>query len=304
MKNILVIGGSMFTGRVFSIQASRNGGFNLHVVNRGNFPMALDRVEQYKCDRHDPQMVAELIPDIHYDALVDFCAYTPGEIRSVVDALGSRIRQYIFFSTSSIYLPAEGYLDEESPFIDLHGKDGDVVNDYIRNKIILEQELAESCGNNEIGYTILRPSFIYGPFNYAPRESFFIELIAKKRAVPVPVDATARFCFVYVLDIAQALMKCIGDKKAYGEAFNLADEEAVTYSRLISCFEHCNKGPFDTREVTVEQAEKEQLPLPFPLTGDTLYDSRKFSHMFDFGYTPLTDGMEKTFNIFYSLYTS
>ena len=303
MKNVLVIGGSIFTGRVFSIQSSKNGNFDLHVVNRGNFPMDLERVTQYKCNRHSPRMLARLVPDIVYDALVDFCAYEPGDIKSLIDMLGGMIRQYIFFSTASVYAQSGDFLDEGSPLIELPDAGADPAVAYVRKKIELERELADACGKAGIEYTILRPAFIYGPFNYAPRESYFIELIAKKYSVPVPVDAPARFNFVYVLDVAEALMKLIGDKNACGEIFNLAGEEAITYPQLISDFERYNNGPFETREVTVAQVEKENIQLPFPLLDSTLYDGRKITSLFDFCYTPFTEGMERTFKIFYSIYT-
>ena len=304
MKNVLVIGGSVFTGRVFSIQASRNGGFSLHVVNRGNYPMDLERVAQYKCDRHDPGTIANLVPDITYDALVDFCAYTPGEIAPLIDALDGRIKQYIFFSTASVYTPGNGFLDEGSAILDISAKEKDITIEYIRGKLELERELAAARVKTGINYTILRPTFIYGPFNYAPRESYFVELIAKKHAVPVPVDASSRFNFVYVLDIAAALMACIGDERAYNTAFNLAETEAINYPLLISEFERCNNGSFAKREVTVAQADEERIPLPFPLTGDTLVSGEKFANTFDFNYTPFSVGIEKTFSVFYSLYTT
>ena len=304
MKNVLVIGGSVFTGRVFSIKASRSNEFDLHVVNRGNHPMELERVAQYKCDRHDPGMIAKLVPDVPYDALVDFCAYNPGEIEPVISALGGRIKQYVYFSTASVYVPADGFLDERAPMLNASVESTGFVDDYIKKKIDLERELADACSGAGIKYTILRPTFIYGPFNYAPRESFFIELIAKKQAVPVPVDSTARFNFVYVIDIADILMKCIGNEKAYDEIFNLAGVEAVTYRQLMAEFERCNGGPFETREVTVAQVDEEMIPLPFPLIGDTLVDGGKFAQIFGFDYTPFSVGMEKTFGIFHTIFTT
>ena len=329
MKNVLVIGGSVFTGRVFSIQSSKNGGFDLHVVNRGNYPMELEHVTTYKCNRHSPRMIARLVPDITYDALVDFCAYEPGEIKSVIDALGGRIKQYIFFSTASVYVPTQGFIDENTPIVSSPDAsalrassskvtassasvsnasvmtfDNDMTDDYVQNKIKLENELIEACEKAGIKYTILRPTFIYGPFNYAPRESYFIERIARKRPVPVPIDAQSRFNFVYVLDIAAALMTCIGDKRAYDNVFNLAGAETLTYPQLISDFERYNSGPFETLGVTVAQAEEEQIPLPFPLSDDVLVDGKKFAEAFEFEYTPFSEGMERTFKVFYSLYTT
>jgi len=304
MKNVLVIGGSVFAGRVFSIQASRNGGFELHVVNRGNYPLNLERVNQYKCDRHSPRMIARLVPDIKYDALVDFCAYEPGDIKSVIEALGDRASQYIFFSTASVCAPGDDFLSEGAPLIEFSEDGRDVISDYLYKKIKLERELVDACGKAGISYTILRPTFIYGPFNYAPRESYFIEMIARNQVVPVPADATSRFNFVYVLDVAAALITCIGDERAYNDTFNLAGPEALTYRQLISDFERYNTGPFETREVSVAEVEAANIPLPFPLTGDELVNGNKFAQTFDFQYTPFSEGMEKTFNIFHSLYTT
>ena len=304
MKNVLVVGGSMFTGRVFSIKASRDGRFMLHVVNRGNYPMDLERVIQYKSDRHDMGKISSITQNIVYDAIVDFCAYEPGDIEPLIETLSGRVKQYIFFSTASVCVPGGGFLDESAPLINTLGNANDPTDAYIRNKILLEHELFRASEKAGICCTILRPTFIYGPFNYAPRESFFIELIAKKRAVPFPADASSRFNFVYVLDIAAALMECIGDEKSYGGIFNLAGTEAVTYPILMRELEHCNGSAFETREVTVEQAEKENIPLPFPLTGDTLVDGSKFSRAFGLSYTPFSEGMKKTFEVFYSIYAT
>ena len=303
-KNVLVIGGSAFTGRVFSIKASRSENFDLHVVNRGQFPLGLERVTEYKCDRHSPRMIARLVPDIKYDALIDFCAYKPGEIKSVIDALGSRIGQYIFFSTASVYEPAgEQLITERGRTVSAVGSKG-AVDEYILNKLALEKELIEACENVGIKYTIFRPTFIFGPFNYAPRESFFIELIARKHVVPIPTDSTSHFCFVYVMDIAEILMKSIGNKKTFDQIFNLSGKEDVTYAQLISDFERYNGGPFDSRVVTVKEAVDESIPLPFPLTETILYNGEKIEKALDFEYTSFSEGMEKTFQVFYSLFTT
>ena len=305
MKNVLVIGGSVFAGRVFCIQASKSGEYNLHVVNRGNFPMELAHVTQYKCNRRSPRMIARLVPDITYDALIDFCAHSPGEIKPVIDALGGRIKQYIFFSTASVYAPGVTTPSEISPVINVSKDDGSPSEiESSRAKIQLERELIENCEKAGIKYTILRPAFIYGPFNYAPRESFYIQLIARKHVVPIPADATARFNFVYVLDVADALMACIGDSRAYNEIFNLAGTESVTYQQLLADFERYNSGPFETREFTAQEATEKQIPFPFPLTEDAVYNGRKITETLDFKYTPFSEGMEKTFKTFYSLYTT
>jgi len=107
-----------------------------------------------------------------------------------------------------------------------------------------------------------------------------------------------------VIDIAHTLMSCIGDEKAYDGIFNLASPEALTYEKLISEFERNSSQPFEKREVTVAQADEERIPFPFPMTGDTLVNGSKFAHAFDFSYTPFSEGMAKTFEVFYTLFST
>lgn len=303
MKSVLVIGGSAFTGRIFSIQASKKDNYDLHVVNRGQFPLNLPNVTEYKCDRHSPRMIARLVPDVDFDALVDFCAYEPGEISSVVSALKGRIKQYVLFSTASAYAPpGDNARDEDAPL--LTESDGGAVDEYVYKKILLEQELKEACNKHGVAYTILRPTFIYGPFNYAPRESYYIELIARKYTVPVPTDATGKWNFVYAFDIAEALFACIGNSIAYNKIYNLSAPEVCTYEMFMKAMRDFNVNSFETRELTVQQVIDEHVPLPFPLDVSELYDGQKICRDLGFKYTPFEEGMGKTFKIFYSLFIS
>jgi len=304
MKQVLVIGGSYFAGRVHAILTSKgdsgDGDIYLHVVNRGNYPLNLPNVTQYICDRHDTAKLAEILPDITFDAVVDFCGYEPNDISSVVNALSERINQYIFISISSVYDPLGDKPKTESDPV-LHSFSGGVISDYVMKKCLLELELTNICAAKNIPYTILRPSFIYGPFNYAPRESYFIKLIAEGKPVPVPTDATGRFSFVYVMDVADVINLSIANPKAYNEIFNLAGNDE-TYDSFIATLEKCNGGIFETQPVTVQQVLDENIPLPFPLNNDELYSGKKVEDVFGYKYTPFETGMKKTFTVFKNVY--
>ena len=282
---------------------SKNKDYELHVVNRGQFPLNLETVKEYKTDRHTPVMVKHLLPKIEFDAMVDFCAYAPGDTVSLLQMLKGRIKHYILFSTASVYEPFDHKIKKEGDPV-VSNTEGDSVSNYIYNKIQLEQEAVAACEQLGIPYTILRPTFIYGPFNYAARESYFVELIARGHVVPVPIDATAKFNMVYVFDIARALELLICNEKAYNEIFNLSAPDEITYAVLLEAFTKFNGGPYLTKSVTVDEVIADNIPLPFPLTEDELFSGKKFSDTFEFEYTPFIEGMEKTYKIFYSLFTS
>jgi 2'-hydroxyisoflavone reductase len=299
-KNVLVIGGSYFAGRVFSIYTSRRDKVALHVVNRGKYTLNLPGVCEYKCDRHDVEKLSAILPDMKFDAIVDFCGYNPGEISAIINALPGRIGQYIFISTSSVYV-STGVKKEGDPVMEPDR--ADPILEYISNKVLLEREMKDTCGPRGIPYTIVRPTFIYGPYNYAPRESYFIKHIVKGIPVPEPTDASAKFSMVYVADVARALETFVGDKEAYNEEYNLAGVEQVTYASLFSELERCNGAPFARKPVTVSQVKSENIPLLFPLDADDLCSGEIMSQRFGFEYTSFSAGMDKTFAAFKAVYS-
>lgn len=95
MKNILILGGSYFVGRVFTIMAA-SAGHALTLINRGRFSMErYGTKEELHFDRHDVQALRSMSAQ-HYDAVVDFCGYEPGDVCTVVENLPGTIGQYIF----------------------------------------------------------------------------------------------------------------------------------------------------------------------------------------------------------------
>ena len=102
-KKILVLGGSYFTGRVFVMVASQKG-YEMTVVNRGRFSVkSYENVTEYACDRHDYQTVSKLPLEKEYDAVVDFCAYAPGDIENLWSYLPCSVRRYIYISTADVH---------------------------------------------------------------------------------------------------------------------------------------------------------------------------------------------------------
>lgn len=295
-KKILAIGGSYFIGRVFSILTARDDSFELTVVNRGSQPLRLDNVEEIVCDRHDTEKLKELLAGKTFDAAIDFCAYEAGDAQAMMELLKGIANQYIYISTCSVM--GEGSpvpLDENAPVLIPEGSDP--VSEYVMSKALLEAEVGIVSEAIEIPCTIVRPSFAYGPFNYAPRESWFIKKIVDGEPIPLVTDATAKFNFSYVFDIAHALQAMSGNEKAYDQIFIVCGPEEITNQEFVVILQ-ADMGPFETFPVTVEQVESDKIALPFPLSEDALYDGSKITEVLGFEYTPFVDGMKKTCEVF------
>ena len=301
--NVLVMGGSYFLGRIFCIFASRREDMELTLVNRGRYAMThYPHLREYRSDRHDAAGLSRL-PEQAYDAAVDFCAYAPGDISFLLDHLPGSVKRYILISTADVYRREPGVIpDEDSPVQDTPGTGS--AAEYIWNKVLLERELKAECEKRGIEPVILRPAFIYGPYNYAPRESWYIRRIVQGMDIPVPTDAASRFQFVFVKDAAEAVLACVCGSEAAGKIYNLAAPEVLDYAAYTKILAEVSDIPFVSRPVTVEEVLRENIPVPFPLAEEEseLYRGERVTRELGIAYTPFREGMEKTWKAFKSVY--
>ena len=321
---ILVIGGSYFYGRVFVMLASKE--HNIMVVNRGTYSMAEFGVDQVKGDRRDVSVWRQCREN--YDVVVDFCAYNAGDITCVLENIAGRVSQYILISTVDVYRRGTGLVKDENSPIETRQFPGEV-GDYIAGKVALENELREQCSNRGIPWTLLRPAILYGPYNYAPRESFYIQMAVQKQVLPQITDAEGRFQLVYVKDAAQALLNCLGNPKAFGQAYNLCQDGSLNYqefsmllmqaAKVFAAESSLKEGKDSSAErelmseknpelqkeptvvlMTVSQAQAQGIPLPFPVHVDETEECTNEKSKRELGlvYTPLLEGMSRTYRAF------
>lgn len=316
---VLVLGGSYFYGRVFTMIAAKN--HKITVLNRGTYSMEDLGVRQIKGDRHNEKVLGQLAAlEEVFDVVVDFCGYEPGDVAAIVEHLPGEIKQYIFISTVDVYERGIQGLkgikelkNEETPY-ETRSIEGEA-GEYIRGKIVLEQELKEACQQKSIAYTILRPAILYGPYNYAPRESLFIQIALQNHLLPEITDAAGRFQFTYIKDAAEAIEKCLLNEKAYGQAYNLCGDEILDYRLFIEGLEQAiregtgtghlpengNEPPPCQRvQITVKEAAEQGIPLPFAVYEEEteLYSNEKSKKELEMVYTPFQEGMKKTYQAF------
>lgn len=295
MSKILVIGGSYFTGRIFVFSVTAMPNVELYVLNRGKYRLNRPGVTEIICNRHDTAAMSRLLKDKTFDAVIDFCAYEPGDIKSVIESLCGNIRQYIYISTASVYRPSCSFpKTEESALVTEGGTDA--ASQYIWKKLLLEEELRQSCTGGSTVYTILRPAFIYGPFNYAPREAYYFERIIKGIPIHVPTDSISLFQFVYVEDVAKAIRLCIGNEKAYDNICNLSAPELVCYQSYMETLKDIADREFQTVSIPTSEVYLRKIPLPFPLDRHELFSGEKAARQLGLQYTPFGAGMQETYN--------
>ena len=296
---ILVIGGSYFYGRVFVMEYAKE--HEITVVNRGTYSMKDFGAAQVTGDRRQKALWQGLCGD--YDVIVDFCAYEKGDVETVLYHLQGRVTQYILISTVDVYQRGgDGPKREDAPFEKRHfpGEAGR----YIAGKTALEEEERRVCAERGVKCTVLRPAILYGPYNYAPREAWFIRLAVEKRMLPCITDAAGRFQFVYVKDAAQAVSRCMLNERSYGQAYTLCQDEIVDYPRFFDALRKAAGEGLAEIPLTVSQAQEKGILLPFPVTEEEtqLYSNEKSKEELGMKYLDFQEGMNRTYRAFRGVY--
>lgn len=296
---ILVIGGSYFYGRVFLMQLPK--GHEVTVVNRGTYSMEEFGVTQVTGDRNDKAVFQTLTEA--YDVIVDFCAYQPGQVKTVLEGLSGHVTQYILISTVDVYERGSGKRKAEDYPYETRQLPGDA-GAYIAGKVALEQELKEECEKRNIAYTIFRPAILFGPYNYAPRESMFIKLMVTQHILVHITDAAGQFQLVYVKDAANAIVASLLREASYYQAYNLCDDGVYDYDALYKLLNEAKEDDAQELCMTAGQAEEQGLPLPFPVRAEEteLCTNEKGKQELGITYTDIHEAMGKTYRAFKAVY--
>lgn len=180
---ILVIGGTKFVGRHI-VEAALAHGHDVTILHRG-----LSGAELFPSSEHliaDRDEDLSLLEGRRFDATIDVSAYLPRQVRSMAAALGDRSGHYVYVSTVSVYdKPLGRGYDESSPLLPAAAEDvEEITNDtYGPLKVTCEQVATELFGDQ---LTIVRPTYVIGPWDYTRRFTSWVERIAAGGQVLAP----------------------------------------------------------------------------------------------------------------------
>ena len=235
---ILIIGGTRFVGHAMA-EAALAAGHDVTLLHR-TATDELPAATHLLADRNGDLSV---LADGRWDATIDVCAYLPGQVASLHDALGDRGGHHVFVSTVSVYADQDApgadedatLLPESSPeTLDVTGET------YGPLKVACERVARERWGAN--GLTIIRPTYVVGPRDATARYPWWVLRAAQggRMILPGPEDAP---------------MQCIDARDMGAWTIRLVEDHTTgvfTAARPATSF-----GQFltDTVEVVGEAAE-------------------------------------------------
>jgi nucleoside-diphosphate-sugar epimerase len=178
--------------------------------------------------------LATLLAGHHFDAVVDFLAFTANDIERDLRLFRGRTDQFVFISSASAYQkPPQHYLiTEETPLENPFWQ-------YSRDKIACEERLMNAYRDDGFPVTIIRPSLTYGtsqiPLVGASWQYPYTVIDRMKRGekIIIPGDGTSLWVLTWNADFAKGLIGLLGNDKAIGEAFHITSDEVLTWNQIF-----------------------------------------------------------------------
>jgi 2'-hydroxyisoflavone reductase len=196
---ILVLGGSVFLGRAFVIEALRRG-HEVTTFNRGVTGSDVPGVEVVRGDRAVAADLERLVNGRYWDAVVDLCGFVPRVVRESAQLVTGHADSYLFVSSISAFRewPKEE-VDERSALYECPSDAGPADGDYGELKAGCERAVAEAFDGRLL---IISPGLILGPHENVGRLPWWLRRIAGGGMVLAPGDPAREMQVVDARDIA------------------------------------------------------------------------------------------------------
>lgn len=259
------MGGTRFIGR-HVVKQLLTDNHQVTVFNRGfNNQILPSSVQKYTGDRKNKEDLSILFQNNSFDALIDLSAYFVEDLEALLFFAKNKIGQYIFCSTAMVYNFNEPKSEKIVFWESDYNKNSDEES-YGFHKRQCEIFLSR---NLDTKLTILRPTYVYGPFDYTNRLFKLFSWAKTKTRISIPkLCLSRRTQMVYAPDLAKAFSCTLDNPDAYGKAFNIANNEVVNYHQLVELAIKCTG-----KNVELVSEKLSENDFPFLLNFDTIINT-------------------------------
>jgi nucleoside-diphosphate-sugar epimerase len=234
MKFLYIGGTGLISSACSELALSR--GNSLFILNRSvskKHPLPEGAVLLKGDMKADLGQISKLLSGLHFDAVVDFIAFTAEDVERDLSLFSGKTDQFVFISSASAYQkPPKNYLiSEETPLENPYWQ-------YSRDKIACEERLIKAYREDGFPITIIRPSLTYGPsqipfcFGSWQHPWTVIDRMKNGKKIIVPGDGTSLWVMTWNADFAKGLIGLLGNQKAIGEIFHITSDEVLTWDQI------------------------------------------------------------------------
>jgi nucleoside-diphosphate-sugar epimerase len=230
---VLFIGGTGIISTACTKLAAERG-IELTLLHRGeragDTPASVCTL---KADIADEAAVAQALGREHFDAVVDWIAFTPTDIERDLRLFRDRTGQFVFISSASAYQKPVGHylITESTPLANPYWQ-------YSRDKIACEERLMQAYREEGFPIAIVRPSLTYGDtqivlaVNSWLKSYTAVDRMRRGKKIIVPGDGTSLWVITHNSDFAAGLVGLLGHRQAVGHAFHITSDEVLTWDQI------------------------------------------------------------------------
>jgi nucleoside-diphosphate-sugar epimerase len=227
---VLFIGGTGIISSACSELAIQQG-IELYLLNRGrSFRPAPKGAISFPGDIRQPASVTTALGHLTFDAVVEWVAFTPEQVKSDIELFRNRTGQYVFISSASAYQKPPSFLpiSESTP---LHNP----FWQYSRDKAACEALLEQAGQQESFPYTVVRPSHTYDR-TLLPFHGGYTTVGRMRAGKPVVVhgDGTSLWTMTHHYDFAVGFLGLLGNPHAIGQSFNITSDESLSWNQIYT----------------------------------------------------------------------
>lgn len=294
-KQILILGGTMFVGRMVVEKLRNHPDYEITLFNRGKSNAGLfTDVKQLHGNRESEDI--QQVCNQQWDCVIDFSGYYPVTFEKLLENLKGKVRRYIFVSTISVY-DLEKFESRAITVNDpIHScteeqKTSKLPDAYGEKKAEMERILLQQLWLDKI---ILRPSFIYGPYDWTERFYYWLYRAKYNNRILIPSDFS--FALTYATDLANAIINAI-QVTNHSTVYNTISQPAISVKHTITSAAQLFNRQVQFVEPTTAQTEQYGLDYSaFPLYVPLNFSVQGNQWLTDFGVTPtpLNETLQQT----------
>ena len=232
-RKVLLVGGTRFSG-LYLWKELQDRGHEVTLFNRGKttlrktpretdeeFEVRKAKTNFIVGDRKDTEDMKKKLGGKKYDVVYDLGGREAKDTQPLIDIFGKSVDHFVYMSSAGVYKKSNILPHLETSETDPKSRH--------KGKLNTEQILIDSG----VPFTSIRPTYIYGPYNYNPIEEFFFERLDAGRTICIPGHGDHFTGLGHVEDLAVAMAQVIGRDVAKGQIYNVQDDGAITFTGLV-----------------------------------------------------------------------
>lgn len=235
MKILFIGGTGTISMAITRLLADR--GEELYLLNRGSRTGELPKgVKVINVDVNDEENLKAALGDMTFDSVCDFIGFVPQQLERDVCVFKGRTKQFMYISSASAYhKPVRSYIINEGTSL------ANPYWEYSRNKIACEELLMKEYRENGFPVTIIRPSHTYDersvPLGVHGKNGSWqvIKRMLDGKPVIIHGDGSSLWTMTHNSDFAKGFCGLIGNPHAIGEAFQITNDETLTWDQIYQC---------------------------------------------------------------------